>query len=148
MNYEITPDCVCGGTGSVPFSPEDQVSLIPCSQCVERFYETHCNVCEKRLGPVTYPSPLDARYRICSIRCAQASRPWLKLEVERLEREAAKMRRALGTIDAATDAAVDAWHASDSEESLSVWLGMSQEEYEDWLSSPAAGGLLKGASTP
>ena len=148
MNYETSPDCVCGGTGSVPFSESSPLAMIPCGACMERFDQTHCNCCEKRLGPVTYPSPLDDRYRICSIRCAQASRSWLVREVGRMEAEVAKMRRALAAIDAATDDAVAAWHASDSKEPLPAWLGMTREEYAEWLSSLGAKGLREGDKTP
>ena len=48
MDYDITPDCVCGGTGTIQFSGDDPFSLIPCGECLARYDRNFCPVCDTR----------------------------------------------------------------------------------------------------
>lgn len=45
MNYETTPDCVCGGTGTLLVG---RLNRVPCHECLARWDRTHCTNCEKR----------------------------------------------------------------------------------------------------
>lgn len=53
MNYETTPDCICGGTASLPCpnsAPDDLLACIPCHECIARYDRTHCARCDKRFA--------------------------------------------------------------------------------------------------
>jgi len=49
VNYEITPDCVCGGEGTLPF-PGAKFARIPCHACLARYVRTHCASCDALVG--------------------------------------------------------------------------------------------------
>lgn len=47
MNYETTPDCVCGGTGTLLVG---SVNRVPCHECLARYDRTHCAACDRRFA--------------------------------------------------------------------------------------------------
>lgn len=52
MKYERTPDCICGGRGTLPFDSENrrEFGRIPCHECLARYARTHCANCDVRVG--------------------------------------------------------------------------------------------------
>lgn len=52
MKYERTPDCICGGRGTLSFDPSepDAISRYPCPECLDRYARTHCANCDARVG--------------------------------------------------------------------------------------------------
>jgi len=68
MDMETTPDCVCKGTGRVPFpgtEGSEFPSNIPCGKCLHRYEMMHCVHCDKLLGDKTYPWP-GSGWRCCA----------------------------------------------------------------------------------
>jgi len=66
MDYDTTPDCVCGGTGTIQFSEDVPFSLIPCGECLARYDRNFCPVCDTRHTGTdpTYPWMYGTR-RVC-----------------------------------------------------------------------------------
>lgn len=51
MNYLITPDCICGGKGSLPADPSGHSLMrIPCWKCVKRYEDAQPKV--ERVDPL------------------------------------------------------------------------------------------------
>lgn len=133
MNYDCIPECKCGGTGSIVPNPSRPLNRFPCGDCIARFDRNHCAQCSKRLQERRFPSPIEEKRELCSVSCLETSRKRLQQQRASLASEIAVIDAKLKAIGDLEDAAVEAWHKSDTKLSLQEWLGMTTEEYADWI---------------
>lgn len=82
VNYDPIPECACGGTGTLRFSPELPLSLIPCMDCVARYDANHCYYCSARHKEKTYPVPNSTRR--CCAACAHKAKESFIKELDRV----------------------------------------------------------------